>query len=121
MSRQTLLTPCGPPTVTAGVFTVGRGAADLCAAGVGEPGADAAAGADVAAMSAARTAPPGPEPRTRPTSMPRSAASRRAFGDAAVSRADVASPTRAGAVVSATRAVAPLPAGDFRLSTYAST
>src|SRR5438105_4913095 len=59
MSRQTLLTPCGPPTVTAGVFTVGRGAADLCAAGVGEPGADAAAGADVAAMSAASAAPLG--------------------------------------------------------------
>src|SRR5206468_7087186 len=50
------------------------------------------AGSFAAATSAARTAPPGPEPRSALTSRPRSAASRRAFGDAAVRRAAVPSP-----------------------------
>src|SRR2546428_9246318 len=51
-----------------------------------------ATGTFAATTSPARTAPPGPEPRSALTSSPRSAASRRAFGDAAVRRAAVPSP-----------------------------
>src|SRR5947208_4101568 len=53
------------------------------------PGASARAAAT--ATSAASTAPPGPEPRSARTSKPRSCASRRAFGDAALGRASVPS------------------------------
>src|SRR3989454_6854480 len=51
-----------------------------------------ARGTFAATTPPARTAPPGPEPRSALTSSPRSAASRRAFGDAAVRRAAVPSP-----------------------------
>src|SRR6266852_5598246 len=54
------------------------------------PGASARAALGVAAKtSATRMAPPGPEPRSAWRSRPRSVASRRAFGDAAASRAAV--------------------------------
>src|SRR5947199_4553381 len=61
------------------------------------PGASARAAAlGVAAKtSATRMAPPGPEPRSAWMSTPRSVASRRAFGDAAASRAAVPSPAAA--------------------------
>src|SRR5713226_8130087 len=56
------------------------------------PGASARAALGVAAKtSATRMAPPGPEPRSAWMSTPRSVASRRAFGDAAASRAAVPS------------------------------
>src|SRR3989442_15842897 len=67
---------------TAGAAT--RGAAGAVVAGRAAVG-----------TSATRTAPPGPEPGTMLISTPRSAASRRAFGDAAASRA--ATPLPAGA------------------------
>src|SRR2546427_2578860 len=64
MMRQTVLTP-GASTERAG----------------------GTSGGFAVATSAARTAPPGPEPRSALTSRPRSAASRRGFGDAAARRA----------------------------------
>ena len=83
----------------------------LASGGAGSGRGDAAArgrrrGAPRRRTSAASTAPPGPEPRTARRSTPRSAASRRAFGDAATRR---------------DRPVAAIASAPFRLSTYAST
>src|SRR5258705_62453 len=59
------------------------------------------AGRPAVGTSATRTAPPGPEPGTMLISTPRSAASRRAFGDAAASRAVTSRSTpEAGASIS---------------------
>src|SRR5204863_469382 len=67
MMRQTLLTPAA---------SAGR--------------ASGAVAAFAAPTSAARMAPPGPEPRTILRSTPRSAARRRALGDAVAGRLDPA-------------------------------
>src|SRR5262245_25056359 len=84
MIRQTLLTPAVAATRGAVVTAAAAAGVGATAAGV--------TGAGAPETSAASTAPPGPEPRTARRSTPRSAASRRALGDAAAMRAGAAEP-----------------------------
>src|SRR5215470_2593527 len=95
MMRQTLLTPWTPAIAAAPAVAAAGGAA--ATRGVVADGI-------AVATSSAITAPPGPEPRSVRRSTPRSAARRRAFGDAA---------TRRAAAEAGAAAAAPLPAGVF--------
>src|SRR5262245_34660054 len=80
MMRQTVLMPCTPGRAAAAAGTSTRGAETAAGAGVATGGRGAAATSD------ASTAPPGPEPARALRSTPRSAANRRALGDAATRR-----------------------------------